>query len=210
MRNRKNKARELGDSFFVYNNIVVLWGTVDAVQAKNLALALIHLDFCIMEEVKNGGEPQDIIMLICSPGGAVNYGMAIHDVMRVMSCDVQTIAMGMAASMGAFLLASGTPGKRFAMPNCEIMIHQPLGGAQGQATDIEIEANQIIRIRKQINRLLASYTGRSEDEIERATERNNYMTAEQAKAFGLVDDVLHSIPREVGSALKEIRYYDEE
>ena len=138
-----------------------------------------------------GQDPdKDIAFYINSPGGSVTAGMAIYDTMNFIKCDVSTICIGMAASMGAFLLSSGTKGKRFALPNSEIMIHQPLGGARGQATDIKIQADLILRTRERLNRILASNTGKSIDEIARDTERDNYMTADEALSYGLIDKIL--------------------
>lgn len=133
---------------------------------------------------------KDISLYINSPGGSVSAGLAIYDTMNYIKCDVSTICMGMAASMGAFLLAGGTKGKRFALPNATIMIHQPSGGAQGQATDIKIVADRIIETRKQLNQILADNTGQPLSQIEIDTERDNYMSAEEAKAYGLIDNVI--------------------
>lgn len=133
---------------------------------------------------------KDIHLYINSPGGSVSAGFAIYDTMKYIKCDVSTICIGMAASMGAFLLAGGTKGKRFALPNSTIMIHQPSGGAQGQATDIKIVADRIIETRKQLNRILSENTGQPLSQIEIDTERDNYMSAEEAKAYGLIDDVI--------------------
>ncbi len=132
---------------------------------------------------------KDISFYINSPGGSVTAGMAIYDTMNYVKCDVSTICIGMAASMGAFLLSAGTKGKRIALPNSEIMIHQPLGGAKGQATDIKIQADLILRTRDNLNRILAENTGRSIEEIARDTERDNFMTAKQALEYGLVDKI---------------------
>ena len=139
-----------------------------------------------------GQDPdKDISLYINSPGGSISAGMAIHDTMKYIKCDVSTICMGMAASMGAFLLASGTKGKRLALPNAEIMIHQPLmNGLQGQATDIKIHADHIIHLKNKLNGLLSEYTGQPLDVICADTERDNYMTAQQAKDYGLVDAVI--------------------
>ncbi|MBR5538139.1 MAG: ATP-dependent Clp endopeptidase proteolytic subunit ClpP [Clostridia bacterium] len=135
---------------------------------------------------------KDISFYINSPGGSISAGMAIYDTMQYINCDVCTICMGMAASMGAFLLQAGTPGKRMALPNAEIMIHQPLmGGLQGQATDIKIHADHIIRMRKKLNTIMSERTGQPLEVIERDTERDNYMTAEEAKAYGLIDKVIY-------------------
>lgn len=133
---------------------------------------------------------KDINLYINSPGGSVTAGMAIFDTMNYIKCDVSTICIGMAASMGAFLLAGGAKGKRFALPNAEIMIHQPSGGARGQATDIRIHAENILRTKKRLNEILAANTGKPYEVIEQDTERDNFMTAEEAKAYGLIDDVL--------------------
>jgi ATP-dependent Clp protease protease subunit len=138
---------------------------------------------------------KDIFLYINSPGGSVTAGMAIYDTMNYITCDVCTVCIGMAASMGAFLLSSGTKGKRFALPNSEIMIHQPLGGARGQATDIKIQADLILRTRDRLNRILAKNTGKTIEEIARDTERDNYMEAEEAMAYGLVDQVIEKHAR---------------
>jgi ATP-dependent Clp protease protease subunit len=133
---------------------------------------------------------KDISFYINSPGGSVTAGMAIYDTMNFIKCDVSTVCIGMAASMGAFRLSAGTKGKRFALPNSEIMIHQPLGGAKGQATDIKIQAELILRTRDRLNKILAENTGKSVEQIAHDTERDNYMTAEQALAYGLIDKVI--------------------
>ncbi len=133
---------------------------------------------------------KDICLYINSPGGSITAGMAIYDTMNYIKCDVSTICIGMAASMGAFLLAAGAKGKRLALPNSEIMIHQPLGGMQGQATDIKIHADRIIRIRETLNAILAEKTGKSIEEIARDTERDNFLSAEEAMAYGLIDKVI--------------------
>ncbi len=133
---------------------------------------------------------KDIHLYINSPGGSVTAGMAIFDTMNYIKCDVSTICIGMAASMGAFLLAGGAKGKRFALPNAEIMIHQPLGGAQGQATEIEIAAKHILHTREKLNKILAERTGQPLEVIQKDTERDNYMTAEEAMAYGLIDQVI--------------------
>ena len=133
---------------------------------------------------------KDISLYINSPGGSVTAGLGIYDTMQYIKCDVSTICCGMAASMGAFLLAGGAKGKRFALPNAEIMIHQPSGGAQGQATEIRIVAEQILRTKKKLNEILAANTGQPLEVIERDTERDNYMTAEEAVKYGLIDAVI--------------------
>lgn len=133
---------------------------------------------------------KDIHLYINSPGGSVTAGMAIYDTMNYIKCDVSTICMGLAASMGAFLLAGGAKGKRLALPNSEILIHQPSGGARGQASDIKIVADNIIRTRRRLNEILAANTGRPVEDLERDTERDNYMTAEEAKEYGLIDEIV--------------------
>ena len=133
---------------------------------------------------------KDIQLYINSPGGSVTAGMAIYDTMNYVKCDVSTICMGMAASMGAFLLAGGTKGKRFALPNAEVMIHQPLGGAQGQATEIQIAAEHILKTKKKLNSILAENCGKPLDVVMADTERDNWMSAEEAKAYGLIDHVI--------------------
>ena len=133
---------------------------------------------------------KDIMLYINSPGGSISAGMAIYDTMNYIKCDVSTICVGMAASMGAFLLSGGTKGKRYALPNSEILIHQPLGGAEGQATEIEIAANHIIRLKKRLNEILAKNTGKSVDEILKDTDRDNWMTADEALKYGLIDKVI--------------------
>ena len=133
---------------------------------------------------------KDIHMYINSPGGSVTAGMAIYDTMNYVKCDVSTTCIGMAASMGAFLLSSGAKGKRYALPNAEIMIHQPSGGAQGQATEIKIVAEQILKTKRKLNEILAANTGKPLEQIEIDTERDNYMSAEEAKAYGLIDNVI--------------------
>ena len=133
---------------------------------------------------------KDVHLYINSPGGSVSAGFAIYDTMNYIKCDVSTICIGMAASMGAFLLSGGTKGKRFALPNSEIMIHQPSGGARGQATEIQIVAENILKTKKKLNEILAANTGRSYEEIARDTERDNYMTAQEAKEYGLIDEIL--------------------
>ncbi len=138
-----------------------------------------------------GEDPdKDINLYINSPGGSITAGMAIYDTMQYIKCDVSTICVGMAASMGAFLLTAGTKGKRIALPNSEIMIHQPLGGTQGQATDIKIHADRIIRIREKLNQIMSERTGQPLDVITRDTERDNFLTAQQALEYGLIDKVI--------------------
>ena len=165
------------------DRIIVLSDEVNDATASIVVAQLLFLE---------GQDPEkDISLYINSPGGSVTAGMAIYDTMQYVKCDVSTICMGMAASMGAFLLSSGAKGKRIALPNSEIMIHQPLGGAQGQATEIKIIADHILRTREKLNRILAENTGKSIEEIARDTERDNYLTAEQACEYGIVDKVLY-------------------
>ena len=166
------------------DRIIMLSGEIDDATANTVVAELIYLE---------GKDPdKDICIYINSPGGSVTAGLAIYDTMNYVKCDVSTICIGMAASMGAFLLSSGTKGKRYALPNSEIMIHQPLGGAKGQATDIKIQAELILRTRDNLNRILANNTGKSIEEIARDTERDNFMTANQALEYGLIDKVLTS------------------
>ena len=140
----------------------------------------------------NDGMANTIVAQLNSPGGSVSAGLAIYDTMQYIHCDVSTICIGLAASMGAFLLSSGTKGKRFALPNSEIMIHQPLGGAQGQASDIKIQAEHILKIKDKMNRILSENTGKSIQEIERDTDRDNYLSADEALRYGLIDKVFYN------------------
>ena len=165
------------------DRIIFLSGEIDDAVANTVVAQLIYLE---------GKDPtKDISLYINSPGGSVSAGMAIYDTMNYIKCDVSTICIGLAASMGAFLLAAGAKGKRFALKNSEIMIHQPLGGAQGQASDIKIQAEHILKIKDKMNRILSENTGRSIAEIERDTDRDNYLSAEEAKAYGLIDQVFY-------------------
>ena len=166
------------------DRIIFLGEEVTDVSANLIVSQLLFL------ESEDPGK--DISLYINSPGGSVTAGMAIYDTMQYIKCDVSTICMGMAASMGAFLLAGGTKGKRMALPNSTIMIHQPAGGAQGQATEIKIVAEQILKTKKRLNEFLAANTGKPLEIIEQDTERDNYMTAEEAMAYGLVDKVISS------------------
>ncbi len=164
------------------DRIIFLGEEVNDISASLIVAQLLFL------EAEDPGK--DIQLYINSPGGSVSAGMAIYDTMKYIKCDVSTICIGMAASMGAFLLAGGTKGKRYALPNSEIMIHQPSGGAQGQATEIQIAAEHIARTKKKLNTILAENTGQPYEVIERDTDRDNYMTAEEAKAYGLIDGVV--------------------
>ena len=164
------------------DRIIFLGEEVNDVSANLIVAQLLFL------EAEDPGK--DIQLYINSPGGSVSAGWAIYDTMQYIKCDVSTICLGMAASMGAFLLAGGTKGKRIALPNAQIMIHQPSGGARGQATEIKIVAEEILKTRKRLNEYLAANTGQPLEVIERDTERDNYMTAEEAKAYGLIDMVI--------------------
>lgn len=165
------------------DRIIVLSDEVNDATASLVVAQLLYLE---------GQDPEkDISLYINSPGGSVTAGFAIYDTMQYIKCDVSTICMGMAASMGAFLLSSGAKGKRFALPNSEIMIHQPSGGAQGQATEIEITAKQILNIRERLNKILADNTGKPIDIIAKDTERDNFMSADEALDYGLVDKILY-------------------
>ena len=156
-------------------------------EVNDVTASLVVAQLLFLESEDPG---KDINMYINSPGGSVTAGMAIYDTMNYIKCDVPTVCIGMAASMGAFLLSSGAKGKRYALPNAEVMIHQPSGGAQGQATDIKIVADQILKTKKKLNEILAANTGQPLEVIERDTERDNYMTAQEAKEYGLVDAVI--------------------
>lgn len=165
------------------DRIIVLSDEVNDATASLVVAQLLYLE---------GQDPEkDISLYINSPGGSVTAGFALYDTMQYIKCDVSTICMGMAASMGAFLLSSGAKGKRFALPNSEIMIHQPSGGAQGQATEIEITAKQILKIRERLNKILADNTGKPIDIIAKDTERDNFMSADEALDYGLVDKILY-------------------
>ena len=159
----------------------MLSGPIDDNTANSVIAQLLFLDAQDPEK--------DIYIYINSPGGSVSAGLAIYDTMNFVKADVQTIAMGMAASMGSFLLTAGAKGKRFALPNAEIMIHQPLGGAQGQATEIEIAARHILKTRERLNKILSEKTGQPMEVIERDTDRDNYMSADQAQEYGIIDEV---------------------
>ena len=164
------------------DRIIMLNEEVNAATASLVVAQLLYLE---------GQDPnKDISLYINSPGGSVTDGMAIYDTMQYIKCDVSTICMGMAASMGAFLLAAGTKGKRYALPNADIMIHQPSGGAQGQATDIEIHTQHILHTKQKLNEILAKNTGQPLETIKQDTERDNFMTAQQALEYGLIDKVI--------------------
>ncbi|MBC8537878.1 ATP-dependent Clp endopeptidase proteolytic subunit ClpP [Christensenellaceae bacterium NSJ-63] len=164
------------------DRIVFLSGEIDDLTANLIVAQLIFLE---------AEDPdKDISMYINSPGGSVTAGMAIYDTMQYIKCDVTTICVGMAASMGAFLLTAGAKGKRKALPNSEIMIHQPLGGAKGQATDIEIQARHILKIKEKMNSIIAERTGQDLEKVKQDTERDFYMSAEEAKEYGIIDQII--------------------
>jgi ATP-dependent Clp protease protease subunit len=164
------------------DRIIMLGSAIDDDVANIIVAQMLFLD--------SQDKTKDIKLYINSPGGSVTAGLAIYDTMQHVSCDVSTICMGMAASMGAVLLSGGTAGKRFALPNSEIMIHQPLGGVEGQATDIKIRAERIVKTRDQLNKILAKHTGQPIKKIDLDTERDNFMDAQQAMTYGLVDKVI--------------------
>ncbi len=168
------------------DRIIFLTGEITDAVADSVVAQLIYLE---------GKDPnKNICLYINSPGGSVTAGLAIYDTMNYIKCDVTTICIGMAASMGAFLLSSGTKGKRYALKNSEIMIHQPLGGAQGQASDIKIQAEHILKIKKKLNSILADNCGRTYEELEVATDRDNYLSAEEALQYGLIDEIFVKRP----------------
>ena len=169
-------------SRLLQDRIIILGSPIDDNVASVIVAQLLFL--------QAQDAQKDISIYINSPGGVVTAGLAIYDTMQFISCDVATYCIGQAASMAAVLLAAGTKGKRFALPNSRIMIHQPLGGAEGQATDISIQAQEILRIKANLNNMLASHCGRSVEEVTRDTDRDNFMSAEEAKAYGLIDEVL--------------------
>ena len=175
-------------SFDIYSRlledrVVFLSGQVTNELANLVVAQLIYLE--------SKDPTKDISLYINSPGGEVTAGMAIYDTMRYIRCDVSTICIGMAASMGAFLLASGAKGKRFALPNSEIMLHQVLGGSQGQASDVEIQTKQLLKTKQKLNKLLAENVGKPVSVVEKDTDRDNYLTAEEAKEYGIIDQVFY-------------------
>lgn len=168
------------------DRIIFLTGEITDAVADTVVAQLIYLE---------GKDPQkDICLYVNSPGGSVTAGLAIYDTMNYIKCDVSTICIGLAASMGAFLLSSGTKGKRYALPNSEIMIHQPLGGAQGQASDIKIQADHILKTKMRLNKILAKNSGKPLDQVEKDTDRDNYLSAEEAKEYGLIDEIFVKRP----------------
>ncbi len=165
------------------DRIIFLSGEIDDAVANTVVAQLIYLE--------SKDPSKDVSLYINSPGGSVSAGLAIHDTMNYIKCDVATICIGMAASMGAFLLSSGKKGKRFALPNSEIMIHQPLGGAQGQASDIKIAAEHILKTKQKLNSILAENSGKPLAQIEKDTDRDNYLSAQEALEYGLIDKVFY-------------------
>lgn len=166
------------------DRIIFLTGEVEDNMANIIVGQLLFLE--------KEDPDSDITIYINSPGGSITAGMAIYDTMNYIKCDVQTVCIGMAASMGAFLLSSGKKGKRYALPNSEVMIHQPLGGASGQATDVEIRAQRLLDLKKQLNKILAKNTGQTVKKIEKDTDRDNFLTAEEAMKYGLVDKIINN------------------
>ena len=179
--NRGERAYDIY-SRLLKDRIIMLGSVIDDNVSNSIVAQLLFL------EAEN--PEKDISIYINSPGGSITAGMAIFDTMRFIKPDVQTICIGMAASMGAFLLTAGTKGKRYALPNAEVMIHQPLGGAQGQATEIEIAAKRILQLRDKLNTIMADCTGQPLEVISKDTDRDNFMTAEQAKEYGLIDHII--------------------
>lgn len=179
--NRGERAYDIY-SRLLKDRIIMLGSQIDDNVANSIVSQLLF--------VQAQDSEKDIYLYINSPGGSVTAGFAIYDTIQHIKPDVQTICIGMAASMGSFLLAAGAKGKRFALPNAEVMIHQPLGGAQGQATEIEIAANHILKTREKLNRILSERTGQSIEKIQKDTDRDNFLTAEEAKEYGLIDEVM--------------------
>lgn len=179
--NRGERAYDIY-SRLLKDRIIMLGSAIDDNVANSIVSQLLFLQAQDSEK--------DIYLYINSPGGSVTAGFAIYDTIQHIKPDVQTICIGMAASMGSFLLAAGAKGKRFALPNAEVMIHQPLGGAQGQATEIEIAANHILKTREKLNKILAERTGQSIEKIQKDTDRDNFLTADEAKEYGLIDNVM--------------------
>ena len=185
----QSQMEVLSEQYLLRKNQIYLFGVIETGMAARVIPQMHYIEQKMLEE----GLPEEesvLTLLINSPGGAVSDGLAIYDTINMLECKVRTICVGLAASMGAFLLSSGSKGMRLALPNSEIMIHQPMGGASGQATDIAIHAEHILRIKDNLNRILAERTGQPLEKIKADTERDNFMTAEEAKAYGLVDEVM--------------------
>ncbi len=187
------KEKNIERTYDIYSRllkdrIIILTGEIDDISANNIVAELLYLDSI---------NHDDINIYINSPGGSITAGMAIYDTMNYIKSDVSTICIGMAASMGAFLLSSGTKGKRYALPNSEIMIHQPLGGTQGQATDILIASNRIIKLKNKLNKILANNTGQNIKLIEKDTERDKFFDSDEALKYGLIDKILKEANNEM-------------
>lgn len=183
---QSNKGERTYDIYsrLLEDRIIMLSGEINDAVANTIVAQLIYLE---------GKDPEkDICLYINSPGGSVSAGLAIYDTMNYVKCDVSTICIGLAASMGAFLLSSGKKGKRYALPNSEIMIHQPLGGAQGQASDIKIQADHILKIKHKLNKILSQNTGKPIEQIEKDTDRDNYLSSEDALEYGIIDKIYYN------------------
>ncbi|MDR3216994.1 MAG: ATP-dependent Clp protease proteolytic subunit [Clostridiaceae bacterium] len=197
MSGKQNTIAELSSNFLLDQNIIDLYGEIDDVTARSIIAQIQYLDYRFIEN-KVPEEKRIIILQINSPGGSVSAGLGIYDTMNYAKAKICTIAVGMAASMGAFLLSAGTRGLRKALPHSEILIHQPLGGASGQASDVIIAAEHIKRIRKDLNEMLALHTGQPLKKIRRDTDRDYIMTAEEAKAYGIIDEVIKTAVKAAG------------
>ncbi len=188
---REERAMDIY-SRLLRDRIILLGSAINDDVSNSIVAQLLYLQF---EDSK-----ADIHMYINSPGGSITAGMAIYDTMQFISCDVATYCLGQCASMGAMLLTAGTKGKRFALPNSRIMIHQPLAGMQGTATELEIHAKEVIRTKKRMNELMLKHTGQTLDKIEEDTDRDNFMSAEEARSYGLIDSVLEHLPNPAAAA----------
>lgn len=188
---REERAMDIY-SRLLRDRIILLGSAINDDVANSIVAQLLYLQF---EDGKS-----DIHMYINSPGGSITSGMAIYDTMQFVTCDVATYCLGQCASMGAMLLTAGTKGKRFALPNSRIMIHQPLAGMQGTAVDLEIHAKEVLRTKRRMNELMLKHTGQTLDKIEQDTDRDNFMSADEAKSYGLIDNVLEKLPPLPGGA----------
>ncbi len=188
---REERAMDIY-SRLLRDRIILLGSAINDDVSNSIVAQLLYLQF---EDSK-----ADIHMYINSPGGSITAGMAIYDTMQFISCDVATYCLGQCASMGAMLLTAGTKGKRFALPNSRIMIHQPLAGMQGTATELEIHAKEVLRTKRRMNELMLKHTGQTLDKIEEDTDRDNFMSAEEAKSYGLIDSVLEHLPSPAAAA----------
>lgn len=201
MKNAIPEREAFSEGFFLNRNVIKVFGEINDSMANTVVSALLYLDFLFKSE-KVPRERREINMWINSPGGSVTAGFAIFDAMNFVDCDIRTTCIGMAASMAAFLLSSGTHGKREALPNSTILIHQPLGGTAGQTSDILLYAEQIRQTREQLNRIMAANTGRSFEQICADTDRDNRMTAEEGREYGLIDRVVTGIPKMSAATMK--------